>query len=555
MKPTPVGEKLDRFELVAELASGGMATVYLARLGGIAGFQRLVAIKRLHPHLAREAEFVNMFLDEARLAARIHHPNVVPILEIGQSQQGYFVVMDYIEGDTAARLLARSAQAGARLPAPITLRIVVDTLTGLHAAHELRDDNQHPLELVHRDVSPQNILVGVDGVARITDFGVARAATRLSSTEAGQLKGKLAYMAPEHAGGGPIDRRADVFSMGAVLWELLTARRLFKGEGEAETLTRVLFDPIPSPRQFEPSLPPGIEQVCMRALTRDTRARFASAWDMADALERVARPLQFLASARDVATFIEAVMGKEVSQRRETVRAWIAQSESGRSDRPPEAALDIPGAASETADLVSPRASTPPSTVTGVSSAVVETERSHPNAFRSAPPPRPSGGAPRAEASSRRGSRIVWVGIVTLLIATGFALTRPYGLSLLGGKIGVAPPVAPGAPTASTLASAAPETSVSAPLASPPAEDSHTTRSSVPVETPPLPSTSSASLPSHEPPATASSAPIGPSPPPNRPSRPGARVPPAAVRSNANKPLAPSPALDEPDDISKNPYR
>ena len=173
-----------------------MATVFLARLEGVAGFQRLYAIKRLHPHLAHEAEFVDMFLDEARLAARIHHPNVVPILEVGTSADGYYLVMEYIEGDTAARLLARSGHAGGRLPVPTALRIGLDSLAGLHAAHELGDDDGNPLHIVHRDVSPQNILVGVDGTSRITDFGVAHAATRLSSTRTGQLKGKLAYMAP-----------------------------------------------------------------------------------------------------------------------------------------------------------------------------------------------------------------------------------------------------------------------------------------------------------------------------------------------------------------------
>ncbi|MFO0661015.1 MAG: serine/threonine-protein kinase [Polyangiaceae bacterium] len=196
---TSAGARLDRYELVGELASGGMATVFLARLPGVAGFQRFVAIKRLHPHLSNEQEFVEMFLDEARLAARIHHPHVVPILEIGTSEAGYYVVMEYIEGDSLSRLISRTASSGEALPPSIALRIVGDALAGLHAAHELRDEFDQPVNLVHRDVSPQNILVGVDGSARITDFGVARASSRLSATRSGQLKGKLAYMAPEQA--------------------------------------------------------------------------------------------------------------------------------------------------------------------------------------------------------------------------------------------------------------------------------------------------------------------------------------------------------------------
>src|SRR5690606_1446759 len=183
-------QRIDRYDLVAEIASGGMATVYLARLAGVGGFQRFVAIKRLHPHLAKEKEFVEMFLDEARLAAGIHHPNVVPILEVGASQNAYYLAMEYIEGETLARLLARAASRKERLPVPQVLRIALDTLSGLHAAHELRDESGAVAGVVHRDVSPQNVLVGADGVSRITDFGVARAATRLTATRVGQLKGK-----------------------------------------------------------------------------------------------------------------------------------------------------------------------------------------------------------------------------------------------------------------------------------------------------------------------------------------------------------------------------
>src|SRR4051794_2153611 len=243
-----------------------MATVFLGRILGAGGFQRFVAIKRLHPHLASEQEFVEMFLDEARLAASIHHPNVVPILEVGTSDKGYYLVMEYIEGDTLARLLARATTMRQRIPVPIVIRITLDTLAGLHAAHELRDDADNLLNLVHRDVSPQNILVGMNGTARITDFGVARAATRLSSTRSGQLKGKLAYMAPEQARGGKIDRRADVFSLGTVLWESLADKRLFKGEGEAETLNRVLFEPIPMLRSAVPEIPEALEVVTMKAI-------------------------------------------------------------------------------------------------------------------------------------------------------------------------------------------------------------------------------------------------------------------------------------------------
>ena len=334
------GERLDRFELIAELASGGMATVFLARLSGVAGFQRLVAIKRLHPHLAREPEFVEMFLDEARLAARIHHPNVVPIQEVGESEHGYYLVMDYIEGDTLARVLAKAAKTNSKVPYGVTIRILLDTLAGLHAAHEMKDDHGEPLHIVHRDVSPQNILVGVDGVARVVDFGVARAATRLSTTRSGQLKGKLAYMAPEQARGAGVDRRADLFACGIVLWEALATKRLFKGDGEAETLNRVLYEPIATPSSVRPDVPKALEDICMKALSRDVDQRFATAQDFGDELEKAARALGSVGSVRDVADCLQEVIGVDLTQQRDAVRAWLARSEpsgatgSGPRSRP-----------------------------------------------------------------------------------------------------------------------------------------------------------------------------------------------------------------------------
>jgi serine/threonine-protein kinase len=338
---------LDRYELVAELAAGGMATVFLARLRGLGGFQRFVAIKRLHPHLQHEQEFVQMFLDEARLAAGIHHPNVVPILEVGATPAGYYLVMEYIEGDTLARLLARAASVpDAPLPARVAVRVVLDTLAGLHAAHELRDDFGRNLQIVHRDVSPQNVIVGVDGIARITDFGVARAASRLTSTRAGQMKGKLAYMPPEQARGEEIDRRADVFSAGIVLWETLCMRRLFKGETDAETLNRVVVAPIPRLRDHAPQLPQELDDILARALEREREARFASCVDFADAIERAAGAHGLLATAREVAAYVQSTMGQEIAAQRDKVRAWLARSEPSQAW--PGLALDQPAGAPAT---------------------------------------------------------------------------------------------------------------------------------------------------------------------------------------------------------------
>jgi len=347
-------QRVDRYELVGEIASGGMATVYLARLTGVGGFQRFVAMKRLHPHLATEKEFVEMFLDEARIAARIHHPNVVPILEVGASAVGYYLVMEYIEGDTLARLLARSATRGKRLPIGIALRIALDMLAGLHAAHELRDDMGEAVHLVHRDVSPQNVLVGVDGISRITDFGVARAASRLNATRVGQLKGKIAYMAPEQAAGEEsIDRRADVFAAGIVVWEELAAKRLFKAENEAATLSRVMTEPVPALTTIVPSLSTALAGVVARALERNPDLRFPSCAQFADALEAAATGNESIATPRELAAYVTEVMGDEVSAQREAVRAWIARSEPSQigADQPAHspstsvsaAAMSLPG--------------------------------------------------------------------------------------------------------------------------------------------------------------------------------------------------------------------
>jgi serine/threonine-protein kinase len=395
-----------------------MATVYLARLGGAGGFQRFVAIKRLHPHLAKDNEFTQMFLDEARLAARLHHPNVVPILEIGESVDGYYLVMEYIEGDTLARILARSAQAGRALPPKVAIRACLDALLGLHTAHELCDDDGKPLFIVHRDVSPQNILVGVDGTSRIADFGVARATSRLSTTRTGQLKGKLAYMAPEQARGKEVDRRADVFAMGIVTWEALGQKRLFKGEGEADTLNRVLYEPIPKLRAANPTVPAELEAVVMKALDRDPDQRWATAADFADALEKAARTVGVLGTSRDVQQHLDAVLGTDISQQRDAVRAWLARSEP--SQRMSGAMLAHANSVTkvEGARPTGPDGSGQQNSVSSVSSAVIAlpgSATSSPSSPSSAQP------LPVVETlpSKKRSKGWALVAVVVLLLAVG----------------------------------------------------------------------------------------------------------------------------------------
>lgn len=265
-----------------------MATVYLGRVLGAGGFQRLVAVKKMHPHIASDPEFVVMFLDEARLAAGIRHPNVVATLDIEQGSDGLFLVMEYVEGHSAHVLEKVMRHFGQRMPTPVLLRVVLDALAGLHAAHGLRGADGRPIGLVHRDVSPQNILVGVDGVSRITDFGVARAEARISSTRGSQVKGKVPYMSPEQLRAEELDSRSDVYAMGVVLWELLAGRRLFKAPSDGALVAMVLTGVTQPPSAVVADVPSELDAVCMQALSPAVDDRFSNAAEFADALERAA---------------------------------------------------------------------------------------------------------------------------------------------------------------------------------------------------------------------------------------------------------------------------
>ena len=294
-----------------------MATVYVARMSGAAGFARTVAIKRLHPHLAADATFSAMFIDEARLAARIRHPNVIDTLDVVSDNGELFLVMDFVLGETLAKLIRATTQRGLLLPAPVVSSIVVGALEGLHAAHEATSERGEPLGIVHRDISPQNILVARDGVARLLDFGVAKAAGRVQETEGGELKGKLAYMAPEQLTRKEIDRRCDVFAMGVVLWEALTSKRLFAGDDAASTLYAVMNEPITPPSTIVPGLPPAVDEVVLKALERDVTKRWATAQEMALALEAAVPP----APTRHAGKWVEELAADALKIRADIVRA------------------------------------------------------------------------------------------------------------------------------------------------------------------------------------------------------------------------------------------
>src|SRR6478752_977372 len=292
---------LGRYALYGEIAHGGMATVHLGRLLGPVGFSRTVAIKRLHAPYAKDPDFVSMFLDEARLAARIRHPNVVPTLDVVALEGELFLVLEYVQGESMARIIRTLREKGGVTPPAIAAAIMVGVLGGLHAAHEARSEHGEPLHLVHRDMSPQNIIVCVDGIARVLDFGIAKARGRVQTTKDGQLKGKLSYIAPEQLRHEEVDRRTDIYAAGVTLWEMLTGQRLHKSDSEWQTVHQILTGEVPSPSSLIATVPSALDAVVARALQKKPEDRFVTARDMAVALERSVRP----ARAREVGEFIE----------------------------------------------------------------------------------------------------------------------------------------------------------------------------------------------------------------------------------------------------------
>jgi serine/threonine protein kinase len=304
-----------RYALYGELASGGMATVHIGRLLGPVGFARTIAIKRLHPQYAKDPEFVSMFLDEARLAARIQHPNVCATLDVVATQGELFLVMEYLQGETLSRMIRAVRNRVEVIDPRIAVSVLAQSLHGLHAAHEAKSERGEALHIVHRDISPQNILVGRDGVAKVLDFGVAKAAGRFHTTREGNVKGKLPYMSPEQLRGQPVDRQTDVYAASVCLWETLTGRKLFKGDNEGSVLEQVLFGAIDPPSRWAPSIPPTLDALVMRGLERDKTKRFATAREFALALERALPP----ALASDVGEWIENVAGDVLHERAERI--------------------------------------------------------------------------------------------------------------------------------------------------------------------------------------------------------------------------------------------
>ncbi|HEY1692728.1 MAG TPA: serine/threonine-protein kinase [Polyangiaceae bacterium] len=400
-----------RYAVFDRIAAGGMATVHLGRLVGQGGFARTVAIKRLHPQFALDPEFVAMFLDEARLAARIRHPNVVSTVDVVNGEDELFLVMEYIEGEPLSTLLRSARDGGTTVDPALTAGVLVQALHGLHAAHEATNDLGEPLHIVHRDVSPQNVLVGADGIARVIDFGVAKALGKLHTTREGQLKGKLGYLAPEQVLGHPVTRRSDVFAASVVLWEALAGRRLFSADSEGQVLKRIMDGAVDPPGAHAKGVPASLDAVVLRGLAKEPSDRFDTALAMADALEAAVTP----ASTRAVGAWVKEIAAERLAQ-----RARLVASVEGNTPAPPSSS--------------SPRAQAAPTIPD-------EGERAHTSISVAADSPKPAPARRWSWAWGALGGAVVVGAIV------GAALSRGTG----------APPTSPTTAAASApAASAAP---------------------------------------------------------------------------------------------------
>ena len=329
------GQVLGRYELLLPIAKGGMASVWAARLRGTRGFQKMVAIKTMLPGLVDDLHFERMFLDEASLASQVRHPHVIEILDLGEVDRILYLVMEWVDGEPLNIIMKYAATRGG-IPLAIAVSITAQACRGLHAAHELRDENGTLVGLVHRDVSPQNVLLTYEGVVKVVDFGVAKATSRASNeTEAGQLKGKIAYMSPEQLRGERIDRRTDVFAMGILLYMMTTGTHPFRGDDQGQTIRRISSDDaVTPPSSIVPGYPAGLEAVVMQALAKDASKRYPTANDMLIGLTRALPPSMRPSTDEEVAEFLRALLPDRLEKRKNAIKAALEAAdrrEAGKS--------------------------------------------------------------------------------------------------------------------------------------------------------------------------------------------------------------------------------
>jgi tRNA A-37 threonylcarbamoyl transferase component Bud32 len=308
--------RFGNYTLIKKLATGGMAEIWLARQRGLAGFQRFIVIKKILSHLSDQKTFRDMFLDEARTSAQLNHPNVVQIYDLGNEQGAYYIAMEFIAGENLAAIAWRGMKRGKPFPPAFAARVIADACKALHYAHHLKGPSGQPLEIVHRDISPQNILVTYEGEVKVVDFGIAKAATKSEHTKTGMLKGKFSYMSPEQCLGAPVDMRSDVFALGILLYELCTGKRLFKHESELMILDMITKRSVVPPSSVAPGITPRLEDIILRALEKETQVRFQTAQDMQIALEEYLRSEGHQATNADIAAYMRELFADKIEEKR-----------------------------------------------------------------------------------------------------------------------------------------------------------------------------------------------------------------------------------------------
>jgi serine/threonine protein kinase len=322
----PVGSRparLGEYEVLRHLATGGMAELYLGRKRAIEGFEKLVVLKRILPALSRDREIVELFLQEARLAATLHHPNIVQVYDVARAGDDYFLAMEFVHGRDLRQLLDSASRAGRSVPLEIAVAILIAVCAAVHHAHEQVGLDGRALGIIHRDVSPSNVLVSYDGAVKIADFGIAKAKGRSVDTRTGQVRGKVSYLSPEQCECRPLDRRSDVFALAILLYELSTNRRAYAGSSEFETMRRIVEGPAPRPSSVSPSYPRALEAIVLRGLARAPEERYATARQMQRALEELARDLRMDTSPVNIERFVHELFATDLA-------GWRAAQRAGR---------------------------------------------------------------------------------------------------------------------------------------------------------------------------------------------------------------------------------
>ncbi len=321
-----------KYTLLERLAVGGMAEVFLAVQAGVEGFEKRLAIKRIRPHLSKEEAFVRMFLHEAKLATQLQHPNIVQIFDLGRIGDSFFIAMEYIPGRDMSRVIPKAEKLGMGFPVEYALSIGGSVLDALAFAHTKTDPFGQPLNIVHRDITPENIMVGWNGNVIILDFGIAKAASQTDHTKAGEIKGKLSYMSPEQAMGKTLDARSDIFALGIVLYEWITGYRLFTGENEMAILKNIIDGKIYPPSYFREDVPSGVEDILMKALQKDREKRYQSARDMQLDILQFLSVAEFSPSNAHLANFMRQLFADEIAQEQ---RALAVRAQSAARPTPP----------------------------------------------------------------------------------------------------------------------------------------------------------------------------------------------------------------------------